>query len=111
MDGILDTIKKMLGVDAEYEHFDTDIMTNINTSFMTLHQLGVGPEDGFTITGQDEKWVDFIPDTKKMEAIKTYIYLKVKLAFDPPTNSFSIDSYDRQAKEIEWRLNVQAEGK
>lgn len=107
---ILTTIKKMLGIDSSYEHFDTDIIININSVLMTLQQLGVGPEDGFSIEGSSEKWGDFIEHRKDLEATKTYIYLKVKLLFDPPTNSFSIDSYERQAKEFEWRLNVQAEG-
>lgn len=107
---ILTTIKKMLGIDSSYEHFDTDIIININSVLMTLQQLGVGPEDGFSIEGSSEKWSDFIEQRKDLEAIKTYIYLKVKLLFDPPTNSFSIDSYERQAKEFEWRLNVRAEG-
>lgn len=107
---ILTTIKKMLGIESSYSHFDTDIIININSVLMTLQQLGVGPEDGFSIEGSSEKWCDFIEQRKDLEAIKTYIYLKVKLLFDPPTNSFSIDSYERQAKEFEWRLNVRAEG-
>lgn len=109
MESILVTIKKMLGIDEDYKHFDTDIIVNINTVFMNLQQLGIGPEEGFRITGVEQLWDDYLVDRKDIEAVKTYIYLKVKLLFDPPTNSFTIDSHDRQIKEIEWRLNVQSE--
>lgn len=109
MESILVTIKKMLGIDKDYKHFDTDIIVNINTVFMNLQQLGVGPEEEFRITGAEQLWDDYLVDREDIEAVKTYIYLKVKLLFDLPTNSFAIDSYDRQIKEIEWRLNLQSE--
>lgn len=105
---ILNDIKKLLGIDEAYEAFDTDIRIHINSAFTTLAQLGVGPPGGFVITGKDETWSVFIPDAIKMESIKSYIYIKVRLLFDPPTNSFLVDSLNAQAKEYEWRLHVQA---
>lgn len=110
MDSILISIKKLLGIDEEYEHFDTDILIHINTVFMNLTQIGVGPAKGFTILGETEVWSDFVGDTIKMEAVKTFVYLKVRLIFDPPANSFLIEAINNQLGEIEWRLQLQAEG-
>ena len=110
MDSILKTIRKMvLGLpinseDTEEEvAFDTDLIIHINTAFSVLNQLGVGPEGGFFITGVDSKWSDFIGDDKAIEMVKTYVYLKTKLLFDPPTNGSAIDLIERQCKEYEWR--------
>lgn len=109
MESILTSIKKLLGITEEYAHFDDDIIMHINSAFMSLQQLGVGPSDGFTITSDEQVWTDFLGEMKKLEAIKSYIYLKVKLIFDPPTSSFVLESINRQIQEYEWRLNVQAE--
>lgn len=109
MDSILTTIKKLLGVDEEYTHFDPDIIIAINTALMILAQLGVGPSTGFMITDKNAKWVDFFGDRKDIEGVKTYIHLKSKLLFDPPSNSFLVDAMERQVKETEWRLNVQVD--
>ena len=109
MKSILDTIKKMLGIEPDYKHFDIDIITNINTTFMNLQQIGVGPKNGFFITDNSTEWADYISE-ESLEAVKTFIYLKVRLLFDPPTNAFLVDAMERQIKEIEWRLNVQVEG-
>lgn len=111
MESILDSIKKLLGPAETYDHFDTDIIIHINTVFMILNQLGVGPSEGFTIEDDTAVWTDFIPDTTKVEAIKTYIYLKVKLVFDPPQSSAAIESMKTTINELEWRLNVAAETK
>ena len=108
-ESILTTIKKMLGIAEDYDAFDTDIIVNINTVFMTLTQIGVGPEKGFSITNSESKWSDFLQEEKKLEGVKTYIYLKVKLVFDPPTTSFVLDAMKNMATEIEWRLNVESE--
>lgn len=110
MDDILNSIKKQLGIESEYEYFDQELIININSAFMTLTQIGIGPISGFFIIGNDEKWSDFIGDDKTIEAIKTYTYLYVKLVFDPPANSFLIDSFNRTLKEIEWRLLLNKEG-
>ena len=109
MESILDTIKKMLGIESDYTHFDIDIITNINTIFLNLQQIGVGPKSGFSITDNTTTWNDYISGGN-LEAVKTYIYLKVRLLFDPPTNAFLVDAMERQIREIEWRLNVQVEG-
>lgn len=109
MDSILNSIKKLLGIEAEYEHFDTDIIIHINTIFLTLNQLGVGPEAGYAIRGKEEQWLAYTSDMLWVEAIKTYIYLKVRLIFDPPTNSFLIEAMNKQIAELEWRLKLQAE--
>lgn len=108
-DSILVTIKKMLGLEDAYTPFDTDVMIFINAALMNLTQLGVGPKEGFTISDYDTKWSDFLTNEVKLGAVKTYVYLKVKMAFDPPTNSFVMDAMKQQAEEIGWRLNVQAE--
>lgn len=107
---ILTTIKKMLGIAEDYESFDLDVITNINMALMTLNQLGVGPEDGFSISDKSSVWSDFIKDVKNLEGVKTYIFIKTKLVFDPPTGSFVLDALDRQVKELEWRLRSQTEG-
>ena len=106
MDSILTSIKKLLGIDEAYEHFDQDVIMHINSVLATLRQLGVGPPEGFSIHDKSAVWSDFIGDSANLEAIKTYIYLKVRLAFDPPTNSSVIESFNRQASEYEWRINV-----
>lgn len=110
MDSILDTIKKMLGIESTDTAFDVDVIVNINSVFMILNQLGIGPINSFSISGKDETWDQFLSDNTKLEAVKTYMYLKVRALFDPPTISAVLDSLNRQITELEWRLNVQAEG-
>lgn len=109
MESILISIKKLLGITEEYDQFDPDIIMHINSVFMILTQLGVGPAEGFFIEDDTAVWTDFIQDVKKLESVKTYIYLKVKLAFDPPLSSAVIESMNRLINELEWRLNVVAE--
>ena len=106
MISILNTIKKLLGPTGVYDHFDTDIIVHINSAFSSLTQLGVGPQDGFFIKDETDLWTDFIQDDKRLEFVKTYIYLKVKLVFDPPLSSSVLDAMNRQINELEWRLNV-----
>lgn len=109
MESILTSIKKLLGISEEYEHFDADLIMHINSVFMILTQLGVGPSEGFRITDSSENWVDFIPEPARIELVKSYMYLKVKLLFDPPSSSAVIESMNRMISEFEWRLNVAAE--
>lgn len=112
MDSILTSIKKLLGIGEDYDHFDGDIVMFINSVFPTLTQLGVGPEEGFSISDKSTTWSEFIPtDSKMFESVKSYIYLKVKLLFDPPLSSAVIESMNRMIAEHEWRLNVAAETK
>lgn len=106
MDSILTSIKKLLGITKEYEHFDADLIMHINSVFATLQQLGIGPAEGFRITDEDAIWEDFIQDKQNIESVKSYIYLKVKLLFDPPLTSSVLESINRMIQEFEWRLNV-----
>lgn len=108
MESILTSIKKMLGIDEEYTHFDADIIMHINSVLMILTQLGVGPTEGFVIEDDTSTWTDFIPqiNTAQLNAVKSYVYMKVKLMFDPPLSSSVIESTNRQISELEWRLNV-----
>lgn len=103
---ILTSIKKMLGVAEDYTEFDEDIITHINSVFLSLTQLGVGPEEGFMIEDDTAVWEDFIDDSIQLQAVKTYMYLKVKLLFDPPLSSSVTESFTRMIAELEWRLNV-----
>lgn len=106
MESILTSVKKMLGIPEDYEHFDADIVMHINSVFMILTQLGVGPAEGFTIMDEDAIWSDFIQDKKTIESVKSYMYLKVRLLFDPPLSSAVLDSMNRLISELEWRLNA-----
>ena len=109
MDSIVTSIKKLLGITEEYKHFDDDLIMHINTVLMVLTQLGVGPVDGFLIEDDSAEWGDFLDDLTQLQAVKTYIYLKVKLVFDPPLSSAVMESMNRMISELEWRLNVAAE--
>jgi hypothetical protein len=106
---ILDGTKKALGIGPEFDDFDPDIIMHINSTLATLNQIGVGPVDGFAIEDKEASWEDFIGDSKVMNFVKSYMYLKVRLLFDPPATSFALDSMKRQADEFEWRLLVAAE--
>lgn len=103
---ILTSIKKLLGISEEYQEFDTDIIMHINTVFLNLTQLGVGPEEGFSIEDESTEWDEFIKDNVQLKAVKSYMYLKVKLLFDPPLSSSVTQSMERMIAELEWRLNV-----
>lgn len=105
-ESILTSIKKLLGISEETIDFDQDIILHINTVFMILFQLGVGPKTGFSISDDSSTWADFLGKDTSLEAVKTYIYLRVRLLFDPPSNSFLQESFKRNADELEWRLNV-----
>lgn len=108
-DSILLSIKKMLGLNEDYDVFDPELIIHINTVFGTLHQLGVGPEEQFRISGDNETWLDFDTDGEQIDEVKTYIYLRVRLLFDPPSSSFVLSSFQEQLKELEWRLNVKVD--
>ena len=109
MESILTSIKKLLGMTEDYTAYDDQIIIHVNSVFMILTQLGIGPEDGFTIKDKEAIWNDFVTCDTKLELVKSYVYLKVKLLFDPPSNSSVIESINRQINEFEWRLNVKAE--
>lgn len=113
---ILSSIKKLLGLNDGVTVFDTDIVIHINTVFANLTQMGVGPQNdegkniGFKISTGNEVWGDFTANDILIENVKTYVYIKVKMVFDPPTSSALIDAYNAQAKELEWRLYTQEGG-
>lgn len=110
MDSILTTIKKLLGIDETDVSFDTDIIVSINTAIPFLSQMGIGPPNGFIVTSNDQKWTDYISDaTINLEGVKSYLYLKTKLIFDPPTNSTVIQSIDNSLRELEWRMMLAVE--
>lgn len=106
MESILNSIKKLLGIAEDYDHFDSDIIMHINSVFTTLTQLGVGPEDGFSINDEAEKWEDFLPEERMIHSVKSYMFMKVKFMFDPPLSSAVIECMKEQIKEMEWRLQV-----
>ncbi len=111
MESILTSIKKLLGIAEEYKNFDADIIMHINTVFMTLNQLGVGPKEGFRIEDDMATWNSYIVEDDNLDAVKSYIHLKVKLLFDPPLSSAVIEAIKQSINELEWRLNIQAESK
>lgn len=108
MDSILISIKQLLGIDPEYTHFDPIIIMHINSVFMILTQLGVGPSEGFMIEDEMTTWTDYMQDKTNIESVKSYIYLKVKLLFDPPSSAV-IASMNEMIKELEVRLNIAVE--
>ena len=108
-DSILDSIKKLLGPGVEHTFFDSDLIMHINSAFMILNQIGIGPSSPFRITGSEATWQDFIPDQENYQSVIDYVYLRCKLIFDPPTSSFVLSSFKEQQQELEWRLNVMAE--
>ena len=106
---ILNSIKKLLGITEEQTDFDSDIIMHINTVFTILNEMGVGPDEGFVIDNAFSKWGDYIEDRRKFDKIKTYMYLKVRMYFDPPQNSSHAEAIKQQISELEWRLNASAE--
>lgn len=108
-ESILGSIKKTLGLTSDYTAFDQEIVLHINSVFSTLHQLGVGPNLGYSIQDETNVWEEFLGDNLPLNAVRTYVYLRVRLLFDPPSNSFLVTAINEQIKELEWRLNVTRE--
>ena len=108
MTSVLTSTKKLLGIDPSFLAFDEELIVHINSAFSTLTQLGVGPIDGFSIEDETSKWNFFINDTR-LSSVRSYVYYKVRLAFDPPATSYAISALEKMASELEWRLNVQVE--
>lgn len=105
MDSILNTIKKLLGVDVDDDSFDADITIHINTGIFALSQMGIGPKNVFVVNSIEQKWSDYIDSSAtNLEGVKSYLYLKTKLIFDPPTNSTVIDAINKSLNELEWRM-------
>lgn len=110
MESILISIKKLLGIMPEYTHFDEDLIVHINTAFAALNQIGVGPAEGFMIVDENSEWTEYTTVTN-LTMVKTYIYLKVRLLFDPPTSSALMDSINRSIAELEWRIYLEGDPK
>jgi hypothetical protein len=108
-DSILTSTKKVLGIAESYDAFDTDIIMHTNSVFSTLQQLGVGPKEGFAIQDAEAKWDDFLLNDARLNVVKSYVYLRVRLLFDPPGTSYLISSLEKQAEEMAWRMNVSRE--
>ena len=106
---ILTSTKKILGIAEDYTVWDLDIITHINSAFSDLTQLGVGPVAGFMIEDSTAVWTDFLVDDLQLNSVKTYIYLRVKLLFDPPTTSYAVTAMQEQIEKLEWRLNIHRE--
>lgn len=109
LNSILKTIKKLLNVSEDCDAFDMDIIVGINSALATLRQLGVGPSEGFVVTGEDEVWSSIVGDSVLLEQVKQYVYLKVRTTFDPPSSSSVANAIAEQLKELEFRLNVQVD--
>lgn len=111
-DSILTSIKKMLGISSDNTDFDTDIIIHINTVFGILNELGVGPSSGYMITSANDTWADYgISEDNNLNSVKSYMYLKVKMLFDPPITSAIQNANTQLINELEWRLNIHSENK
>ena len=109
-ESILIYVKKLLGIQDDYNHFDPDVIYGINAAFGVLTQLGVGPEEGFMISDDSAKWNDFVADTARLSLITPYVYLKTRWVFDPPSSTALIDSINKTISEYEYRLYVASDG-
>lgn len=109
MGSILNDVKKTLGLEDDYLAFDTDILMHINSVFSTINQLGIGPDAGFMIEDDTPTWDDLLDDDLRLNSVKSYVYLRVRLLFDPPATSYLIEAMRKQVEEFEWRLNVYRE--
>lgn len=110
MDSILTSVKQALGIMPEYDVFDSTLIMHINSVFMILQQIGIGPEEGYQIHNVNDTWADFIQDDPRKNMVKSYMSLQVRLMFDPPTSSVTSEAIKRYIDELEWRMNFNAEG-
>lgn len=104
MDSILNSVKKLLGLPEDYTAFDPDLVMHINSVFMILEQMGIGPEEGFGISDASAVWTDFLASCPGLEAVKSYVALKVRLLFDPPQSSVTKEAIEKNISELEWRM-------
>lgn len=105
-ESILNSIKKVLGIDPSYDVFDVDILMHINSVFADLHQIGAAPNSPIKVMDETTVWDDFIQGKENVDMVQTYVALRVRLLFDPPTSAYGIESLQKQADKLEWRLNV-----
>lgn len=108
-ESILTSIKKLLNIEEDCTDFDEEVIVHINSVFSDLYQLGVGPDGGFAIIDKDTAWKELLSDDKQLNNVKTYMYLRVKLVFDPPLSGSVISSMEREVNKLEWRINIAAE--
>lgn len=109
-DSILDSVKKLIGINVEVTEFDADILMNINAALFTLRQLGVGPEEGYVVSSRDQTYEDYLGvGNEEIPQVRMYLAYKTRLGFDPPVNSFVLTSLEKMIAEAEWRLNVQVD--
>ena len=104
MESILTSIKKMLGIQEDYTHFDADLIMHINSILFVLTQIGVGPSEGFSIKDENDEWSNFLPDGQNLELVKSYVYARVRMIFDPPQSSAVAESLNNIITEFEWRI-------
>ena len=109
-DRILESVKKVLGIAPEYIAFDQDIVMHINSAFSVLHQLGVGPGEPFMIEDETATWTEFLGTERGVNSVKSYVYLRVRLLFDPPATSFALGAMEKQIEELGWRISTYMEG-
>lgn len=109
-DRILESVKKVLGIAPEYLVFDQDIVMHINSAFSVLHQLGVGPDEPFMIEDETATWTEFLGTERGVNSVKSYVYLRVRLLFDPPATSFALGAMEKQIEELGWRISTYMEG-
>jgi hypothetical protein len=110
-ESILTSVKKVIGLAADYQAFDPDVVIAINGVFSTLNDLGIGPDEGFQITDDSATWDQYLGSDIRLNNVKTYMWLRVRMIFDPPTVSFVKDAMEKQIAELEWRINVQRESR
>lgn len=108
-ESILDSVKQMLGTNSEDTNFDRELIIYINGALMIIHQLGVGPK-GYTIKDRANTWDEFLLDRTDLELVKTAVYLRVRLIFDPPQNSFLVNAIEKQITEYDWRIEIDHKG-
>lgn len=108
-ESILNSTKKVLGLAEDYTAFDVDVIMHINSVFSVLHQLGIGPVDGFAIEDATPTWDAFLEDVLPLNTVKSYMFLRVRQIFDPPPTSFAQESMQKQIDELGWRINVYRE--
>ena len=109
-DRILESVKKVLGIAPEYLAFDQDIVMHINSAFSVLHQLGVGHDEPFMIEDETATWTEFLGTERGVNSVKSYVYLRVRLLFDPPATSFALGAMEKQIEELGWRISTYMEG-
>ena len=109
MNSVLNTIKKLLGIDADDDSFDSDICIGINSAILTLSQLGLEGKEGFIVTDDTQEWSDYLNDNKLLPMVQQYIHLKTKISFDPPQNSFVCENLKQIITELEWRIRMASE--